>query len=155
MSHAGWEVTNQILIKNFLYAKDPYEAKCQLLIKKRESTHLNHLNDSKAFIEYSNDMDDIYKNLEEYNLIKKCKISIVFDDMIADMVSHKNLNTIVTLFYIRGRKLNIYLVFIPQHYFAAPKNMRLNSKDCFLAIIPNKQSHLIIYQILTLKTMRC
>ena len=75
--------------------------------------------------------------------------------MIADMVSHKNLNTIVTMFYIRGRKLNIYLVFIPQHYFAAKKNMRLNSKDYFLAIIPNKQSHLIIHQILTLKTMRC
>ena len=53
--------------KIYLYAKDPYEAKYQLLINKRESTGLKYLNDSKAFIEYSNDMDDIYKNNEEYN----------------------------------------------------------------------------------------
>ena len=53
--------------KTYLYAKDPYEANYQLLINERESTGLNHLNDSKAFIEYSNDMGDIYKNIEEYN----------------------------------------------------------------------------------------
>ena len=57
--------------KIYLYAKDPYEAKYQLLINKRESTGLKYLNDSKAFIEYSNDMDDIYKNIEEYNPNKK------------------------------------------------------------------------------------
>ena len=50
-----------------LFAKDPYEAKYQLLINKRESTGLKYLIDSKAFIKYSNDMDDIYKNIEEYN----------------------------------------------------------------------------------------
>ena len=70
--------------KIFLYAKDPYEAKYQLLINKRESTGLKYLNDSKAFIEYSNDMDDIYIKIEEYNPNKKQKIFIVFDDMIAD-----------------------------------------------------------------------
>ena len=59
--------------KIYLYAKDPYEAKYQLLINKRGNTGLKHLNDSKAFIEYSNDMDDVYKNIEEYNLTKKCK----------------------------------------------------------------------------------
>ena len=53
--------------KIYLYAKDPYEAKYQLLINKRESTGLKYLNDSKAFIEYSNDMDGIYQNFEEYN----------------------------------------------------------------------------------------
>ena len=58
---------NQILINNFFYGKDPYEAEYQLLINKRESTGFKYLNDSKAFIEYSNDMDDIYKNIEEYN----------------------------------------------------------------------------------------
>ena len=51
--------------KIYLYAKDPYKAKYQFLINKRESTGLRHLNDSKAFIEYSSDMDDIYKNIEE------------------------------------------------------------------------------------------
>ena len=58
----------------YLYAKDPYETKYQLLINKRESTGLKYLNDSKAFIEYSNNMDDIYKNIEEYNPNEKRKI---------------------------------------------------------------------------------
>ena len=66
----------------FLYAKDPYEAKCQLLIDQRESEGLNYLNDSKVFIEYSNDMDDIYENIAEYNSNKKRKILIVFGNMI-------------------------------------------------------------------------
>ena len=69
------------------YAKDPYEAKYQFLINKRESTGLKHFNGSKAFIEYLNNKDDIYKNIEEYNLNEKCQILIVFDDMIADMFS--------------------------------------------------------------------
>ena len=73
----------------FLYAKDPYEVKYQLLINKRESTELNHLNDFKIFMEYSNDIDDVYKNIEEYNPNKKHKILIVFDDLIADMSRHK------------------------------------------------------------------
>ena len=77
--------------KIYLYAKDPYKAKYHFLINKRQSTGLKHLNDSKAFIEYSNDMDDIYKNIEEYNLNKKRKILIVFDDLIADTLSNKNL----------------------------------------------------------------
>ena len=72
-----------------LYDKDPFESKYQSLINKRESTGLNHLNDFRAFMESSNDMDDIYKNIEEYNSNKKCKILIVFDDMIADMLSNK------------------------------------------------------------------
>ena len=80
----------------FLHSKDPYEAKYQLLINKRESTGLKYLNDSKAFIEYSNDLDDIYQNIEEYNPNKKLKILIVFDDMIADTFSNKKLNQIVT-----------------------------------------------------------
>ena len=60
-----------------------------MLIKKKENTGVKHLNDSKAFIEYSNDMDDIYTHIKEYNLCKKCKILIVFDDMIAAMLSNK------------------------------------------------------------------
>ena len=69
----------------YLYAKDPYEEKYQLLINKRESTGLTYLSDSKAFV----DMDDIYKNIEEYNPNKKRNILIVFDDMITDMLSNK------------------------------------------------------------------
>ena len=75
--------------KVYLYAKNPFEAKFQLLINERENTVLKYLNDPKAFIEYSNDMDDIYKNIEEYNLNKKPKILMVFDDMISDMLSNK------------------------------------------------------------------
>ena len=69
-----------------------------------------HFNDSKPFIEYSNDMD-IYKNIEEYNPNKKHKILVVFVDIIADILSNKKLNPIVTKLFIRGRKLNISLVF--------------------------------------------
>ena len=72
------------------------------------------MNDSKTFIEYSNDMDDTYENIEGYNPNKKHKILIVFDDIIADMLSNKNLTPIVTELFIRGRKWNISLVFITQ-----------------------------------------
>ena len=74
--------------KIYLYAKDLSEAKYQLLINKRESTGLKYFNDSKAFIKSSNDMEDIYKNIEEYKPNKKLKIFIVFDDMFADMLSY-------------------------------------------------------------------
>ena len=60
-----------------MYAKDPYEAKYQYLINKREGVGIDHLNDPKVFIEYSNDMHDIYKNIDEYNLDKENKILIV------------------------------------------------------------------------------
>ena len=68
-------------------------------------------------MEYSNDMECIYKNIENYNPGKKRKILIVFDDIIADIISNKKLNPIVTELFIRGRKLNISIVFITQSYF--------------------------------------
>ena len=77
--------------KIYLYAKDPYESKYQYLINKREGVGINHFNDPKAFIEYSNDMRDVYKNIDEYNLDKENKLLIVFDDMIADMIHSKKL----------------------------------------------------------------
>ena len=98
--------------KIYLYAKDPYTAKYQFLINKRESSGVKHFNDPKAFIGYSNDMHDAYKNIDEYNPDKERKILIVFDDMIADMINSKKLDSIVTELFIRGRKLNICLVFI-------------------------------------------
>ena len=123
--------------KIYLYAKDPYDAKYQFLINKRESTGLNHFNDPKAFIEYSNDIQDVYKNIGEYNTDKERKILIVFDDMIADMINNKKLNSIVTELFIRGRKLNISLAFIMQSYFKVPKDVRLNSTHFFIMKILN------------------
>ena len=76
--------------KIYLYAKDPYESKYQYLINKRESVGVNHFKDPKAFIEYSNDMHDVYKNIADYNPAKENKILIVFHDMIADMIHDKN-----------------------------------------------------------------
>ena len=102
--------------KIYLYAKDPYEAKYQYLINKREGVGINHFNDPKAFIEYSNDMQDVYKNIDEYNADKEHIILTVFDDMNADMINNKKLNSIVTELFIRSRKLNISLVFIIQSY---------------------------------------
>ena len=80
----------------YFYAKDPYEKKYQYLINKRENVGLNHFNDPKGFIEYSNDMQDVYKNIEDYNPIKKRKVLIIFHDMIADMINNNKLNPIVT-----------------------------------------------------------
>ena len=99
-----------------MYAKDIYEARYQSLINKREFT-----NDSKAFFEYLNDMDDIYKSIEEYNPNKKCKILIVFDARIVGMLSNKKTNPIVTELFIRGRKQNISLVFITQSFLLCQK----------------------------------
>ena len=86
-----------------------------------------------------NDLYKIYKNIEEYNPSKKRKILIVFDNMIADMLSNDKGNPIVTELVIRDRKLNISLVFITQSYFAVPKNIKLNSTHYFIIKIPNKQ----------------
>ena len=102
------------IYKIYLYAKDPYEPKYQYLINKREGVGINQFNNPKAFIDYSNDMHDVYKNIDDYNPGKENKILIVFDDMIVDMIHNKKLNSIVIELFIRGRKLNISLVF---YYF--------------------------------------
>ena len=125
--------------KIYLYAIDLYELKYQYLINKTESVGINHFNDPKAFLDYLNDMYDIYKNTDDYNPDKENKILIVFNDMIADMIHNKKLNSIVTELFIRGRKLNISLVFITQSYFKVPKDVRLNTTHFFIAKIPNKR----------------
>ena len=84
-------------------------------------------------------MQEVYKKIDEYNADKKRKIFIVFDGMFADMINNKKLNTIITKLFIRGRKLNIYLVFITQSYFKVPKDVRLNSNHFFVMKIPNKR----------------
>ena len=125
--------------KIYLYAKDLYETKYQYLINKREKVGLNHFDDPKAFMEYSNDMQDVYKNVEDYNPIKKRKVLIVFDYMIADMINNKKLNPVVTELFSRDRKINISIVFIMQSYFKVPKDVRLNSTHFFIMKIPNKK----------------
>ena len=125
--------------KIYLHAKDPYEAKYQYLIKIREKVGIDHHNDPRAYIEYSNDMHDVYKNIDEYNPDKENKILIVFDDMIADMIHNKKLNSIVTELFIRGRKLNISLVFITQSYFKVLKDVRLNITQFYIVRISNKR----------------
>ena len=75
--------------KIHLYVEDPYEAKYHYLSNKREKAGLNHYGDPKAFIKYSNDMQDVYKNTAENNPGEKCKVLIVLDDMIAEMISNK------------------------------------------------------------------
>ena len=95
--------------KIYLYVKEnPYEPKHQFLINKRESSGL------KQFIGYSNDMQDVYKNVEEYNINKKGQILIVFDEVIADMINNKKLNSVVSELFGRGKKLNTSLVFVTQ-----------------------------------------
>ena len=108
-------------------------------IHMKKKIKLNHFNDSKAFMEYSNDMQDVYKNIEDYNPIKKRKVLIIFDDMIADMINNNKLNPIVTELFIRCRKLNISIVFVTQSYFKVPKDVRLNSTHFFIMKIPNKR----------------
>ena len=132
-------INNQLDIdKIYLYVKGPSEAKNQFLINKRKSKGLKHFNDPKAFIDCSNNMQDVYKNIDEYNTDKERKILIVFDDMIADMISNKKLNSIVTELFIRGIKLKMFLVFITQSYFKIPKDVRLDSTHFFIMKIPNK-----------------
>ena len=103
--------------KIYLYAKDLSEAKYQPLIEKRENAGIKHLNDQKAIIECSNSMDDVYEDIDDYNPTRKRKILIVFDDMIADIMSNKKIQAVVEELFIRCRKLNIALVFIQQSYF--------------------------------------
>ena len=131
---------NQLDIdKIYLYAKDPYEAKYQYLINKRESVGWKHFDDPNAFIEYSNDMQDVYTNIDEYNVDKESKVLILFDNMIVDMINNKKLNSVVTELFIRGRKLNISLVFVMQSYFKFPKDARLKTTHFFITKIPNKR----------------
>ena len=129
----------QDIDKIYLCADDPYEDKYQFLIQKRENIGLKHFNDAKAFIEYSIDMCNVYKNINNYNPDEENKILIVFDDMIADMINNKKLKSIVTEVFIRGRKLNISLVFIAQSYFKVPENVRLNTTHFLVMKISNKR----------------
>ena len=118
--------------KIYLYAKDLSEPKYEYLIKKREDAGIKHLNNPNAFTECSNTMDDVYENINDYNLIRKRKKLIVFDDMIADIIGNKTFQVIIKELFLRCRKLNISLVFIAQSYFCVPKDVRLNTTNYFI-----------------------
>ena len=104
--------------KVYLHTRDLNEPKYKILIKKRKDAGIKHLNDPNAFIKCSNTMDDGYENIHDYNSSRKRKILIVFDGMIADIMTNKKFQSIIKELFIRCRKLNISLVFITQSYFS-------------------------------------
>ena len=90
-----------------MYAKDLSEPKYEYLIKNRENAGIKYLNDSKAFIEYSNTVDDVYENIDDYNTSRKRKILIIFDDMIVDIMTNKKFQAIIKELFIRCKKRNL------------------------------------------------
>ena len=102
-----------IILRNFyLFVKDPYEAKYQLLINTRKSASIKHFNDSKAFIKYSNDIDDIYKNIEEYNANEKRKYWLYLKIWYLIPLVRKNLTLTLILNYLLEEENQIFLLFL-------------------------------------------
>ena len=130
---------NNITDKFYLYAKDLEEPKYKLLIDKREKAGINLNNDLNAFIEYSNSMDDILSDIEDYNKKRKRKVLIMFDDMISHVMSDKKAQQILKDLFIRCRKLNISLCFLTQSYFSVPKDVRLNFTHYILFKLNNRR----------------
>ena len=110
--------------KIYLYVKDPFKSKYELLINEREKVGIKHLKNPKGFIDYLQTIDDVYENLEDYNPTKKRRVLIVLDDMTVDMESNKKLSLVATELFLRGRKLSVSLAFIPPSYFKVPKTIR-------------------------------
>ena len=125
--------------KIYLYAKDIHEPKYEYLINKREQAGIKNLNDPHAFIEYSDDMNDMLDDINDYNKNRDKKVLIVFDDMIADIEYNKNFKRIIKELFYRVRKINVSIVFITQSYFRALKDARLNSTHYILMRIGNKK----------------
>ena len=127
--------------KIYMYAKDLSDPKYEFSIKEHEDAGIKHLNDLNAFIECSNTMDDVYENIDDYNPNRQRKNLIVFDEMIANIMSNKKFQPIIKELVIRCRKLNFLLVFITQSYFSVPKDVRLNSTH-YLIMKINKRKEL-------------
>ena len=125
--------------KIYLYAKDIHEPKYEYLINKREQAGIKNLYNSKAFIEYLDDMDDVLDDINNYNKNRDKKVLIVFDDVIADIEYNKNFKRIIKELFYRARKINVSIVFITQSYFRALKDARLNSMRYILMKIGNKK----------------
>ena len=103
-----------VIDKIYLYARDLNEPKYQFLIEKHGNIGIKHYNDLNTFIGFSNMMDDVYENIDDYNLSRKRKKLIVFDDMIADIMTNRRFQAIMKKLFVRCRKLNISLVFTTQ-----------------------------------------
>ena len=114
--------------KIYIYARDLSEPKYEYLIKKREGVGIKHVNNPNAFTECSNTMDEVYENIHDYNPNRRIKNLIIFDNMIADIMTNKKFQAIIKELFIRCRKLNISLVFITQSYFSVPKDVRLKAQ---------------------------
>ena len=125
--------------KIYLYAKGLIEPKYEVLIEKYEDAGIKHFNDSNAFIECSNAMDDVYGNIDNYNPSRKIKILLVFDDMIVDIMTNKKFQSMIKELFMRCRKVKISLKFITQSYFSVLKDFRLNSTHCLIMKINNKK----------------
>ena len=125
--------------KIYLYAKEIHEPKYEYLINKREQAGIKNVDDLKAFIEYSDDMDDVLDDINSYKKYRDKKVLIVFDDVIADIEYNKNFKRIIKELFYRARKINISSVFIMQSYFRALKDARLNSTHYMLMKIVNKK----------------
>ena len=125
--------------KIYLYAKDIHEPKYEYLINKREQAGIKNLNDPHAFIEYSDDMNDVLDDVNNYNKNRDKKVLIAFDDMIADIEYNKNFKRIIKELFYRARKIKVSVVFITQSFFRALKDARLNSTHYILMEIGNKK----------------
>ena len=125
--------------KIYLYTKDLHEPKFEYLINKREQAGIKNLNDLHAFIEYSDDMNNVLDDINNYNKNRDKKVLIVFDDMIADIEYNKNFKRIIKELFYRARKINVSIVFITQSYFRALKEARLNRTLYILMKIGNKK----------------
>ena len=125
--------------KIYLYAKDIHEPKYEYLINEREQVGIKNLNDPHAFIGYSDDMNDVLDDINNYNKNRDEKVLKVFDDVIADIEYNKNFKRIIKELFYRARKINVPFVFITQSYFRALKDARLNSTHYILMKIGNKK----------------
>ena len=125
--------------KIYLHTKDLSEPKYEFLIKKHKDVGIKYCNDPNTFIEYSNRMDDVYENNDDYNPSRKRKVLIAFDEMIADIIANRKFQATIKELFIRCRKLNISFVFITQSYCSAPKDVRLNSTHYLILKINNRK----------------
>ena len=125
--------------KIYLYAKDIHEPKYEYLINKREQAGIRNLNDPHAFMEYSDDMNNVLDDINNYNKNRDKNVLIVFDDMIADIEYNIKFKRIIKELFYRARKINVSIIFITQSYFRALKDARLNSTHYILMKIGNKK----------------
>ena len=123
----------------YLYPKDIHEPKYEYLINKREQAGIKNVNNPHAFIEYSDDMNDVLDDINTYNKNRDKKVLMVFDDMIADIEYNKSFKRIIKELFYREHKINVSIVFITQSYFRALKDARFNSTHYILMKIGNKK----------------